>query len=286
MQLTEPCVACGGETAPFGRRLSYLYARCAACGTLQLAPQPTREELARAYAEEYANAGHYEEDADACKLSAHTYYQAVVRALKDHRAAGPVLDYGSGWGGLCEMLLANGFSCQGVELSRDMAAYCQRLGLPVQHGDIAAMQGQTFGALVLCTVFEHLVEHDAWMAQANRLLARGSLFVTLQPTAPFADFVGRLVRLNNLEKPLPALHQVFAPPWHTALFSLKGLETLAGRHGFELLEIRPAPQGRVAGWLGVVQAGLGLVNRLGWAVAGRRWPLLTAHIFVFRKVVA
>ena len=138
--------------------------------------------------------------------------------------------------------------------------------------------------MVLCTVFEHLVDHDNWLNRANCLLECGGLFVTLQPTAPFANLLGRIVRLGNLHAPLPALHQVFCPPWHTVFFSLKGMEILMSRHGFALLEIRPAPQGRMRGTMGVAQVGLEMVNRLGWSLVGQRWPLVTAHIFVLKKV--
>jgi hypothetical protein len=58
---------------------------------------------------------------------------------------------------------------------------------------------------------------------------------------------------------------------------------MISRHGFEFLEIRPAPQGRGRGIVDVAQAGLGVVNRLGWNLLGRKWPLLTSHIIVLRK---
>jgi cyclopropane fatty-acyl-phospholipid synthase-like methyltransferase len=246
---------------------------------------PSAAELARAYAAEYATAAHYEGDAELCRMSARPYYQSIVRALKDHRAEGLVVDYGAGWGGLCELLIAEGFRTQGVEPSDMMAAHCQKKALPVQHGDLSALQnmdGQV-GALALNTVFEHLVEHDAWLTHAHHLLTPRGLFVTLQPTAPFANFMGRVVRFGNLRAPLPALHQVFCPPWHTVLFSLDGLKQLMAKHGFELLEVRPAPQGRVRGVMGLAQVTLEAVNRAGWKTMGRAWPLLTAHTFVFRK---
>ena len=280
------CVACGGHLSLFGRRLNYEYHRCGACGTIQLVPLPGEVELAQAYASQYATERHYEEDPDLCRTSASTYYQSIMQVLKDCEISGLVLDYGAGWGGLCEMLTENGFLCQGLEISEDMVAYCQRRGLPVQRGDLAAL-GEAEGgvsALVLCAVFEHLVNHDAWLTRANRLLEDNGVLVTLQPTASFADFMGRLSRLGNIDKPLPRLHQVFCPPWHAVFFSLEGMTELASRNGFELLEIRPAPQGRVSGLIGLAQICLELVNRVGWYLAGRRWPLLIAHIFVLRKV--
>lgn len=278
------CIACKGKLSLFGRRLHYEYHRCSACGTIQLFPLPDEAGIANSYASKYAGVSHYESDPDLCRTSARTYYQSIIKTLKDYKVEGPVLDYGAGWGGLCEMLIDNGFKCQGIEMSYDMVTYCQRRGLPVKYGDIRTLEGKKFSALALCTVFEHLVAHDSWLAYANQLLRQNGLLVTLQPTAKFANFMGRMVRLYNLNVPLPQLHQVFCPPWHTAFFSFNGMRILADRHGFDLLEILPAPQGRERGLTGLAQRCLELVNRFGWHLIGEGWPLLIAHIFVFRKV--
>lgn len=279
------CVACGGTLTLFGPRLQYEYHRCVQCGTIQLCPLPSAVELARAYSAEYATAGHYEADAARCRMSARTYYQKIAGVLKRYDAKGLVVDYGAGWGGLCELLIAEGFHIQGVEPSDTMATYCRKKGLPVQHGDLSVLhdkEGQ-IGAFALNTVFEHLVAHDAWLRYVHRLLAPHGLFVTLQPTAPFADLLGRVVRFGNVGAPLPALHQLFCPPWHTVFFSLDGMKHLMAKHGFELLDIRPAPQGRMGGMLGLAQLVLETINRVGWTLMGRSWPLVTAHIFVFRR---
>ena len=73
------------------------------------------------------------------------------------------------------------------------------------------------------------------------------------------------------------------PMWHTALFSIAATEQYLSRHGFRLLDIRPAPQGRHGGWVGSAQRALELTNRVGWLLFGPRWPLVTSHIFVFER---
>ena len=53
---------------------------------IQLYPLPSDAELARAYAAQYATAGHYQADADRCRMSARTYYQRIVGVLKRYDA--------------------------------------------------------------------------------------------------------------------------------------------------------------------------------------------------------
>ena len=167
-----------------------------------------------------------------------------------------------------------------------MAAHCRKKGLPVQHGDLSVLQDkeEQIGTFALNGVFEHLVAHDVWLTHVHRLLAPRGLFVTLQPTAPFANLMGRVVRFGNVHAPLPALHQFFCRLAHDSSVSAQPRhEQLMAKHGFDLLDIRPAPQGRVRGIMGLAQITLETINRVGWKMMRRSWPLLTAHTFVFRQ---
>src|SRR6185369_16231610 len=102
------------------------------------------------------------------------------QALADHHVDGPIVDYGAGWGFLIEMLIENGFNARGVELSQEEVTYAQKRGLPIQKGDLRALQELegTVSAITLLAVFEHLVNHAAVLSAAHRLLKDGGLFVT------------------------------------------------------------------------------------------------------------
>ena len=277
------CVACGAIVRFYGRRGEYQYHRCPSCGTIQLVPLPTREDLERAYVETYATAEHISPDAARANRQARSHHEAVFRALIDHCVEDDVAEVGAGWGGLARLLLEKGLRYEGVEPSAAMAAHCRNLGLPVQAGNIDALNGKTYSALVMCSVFEHLVGHDEWLQKASQLLCTGGILVTGQPTAHFLHFAASVLRLGRTTAPLPQLHQSFCPPWHVVLFSISGMETLLSRHGFELVDIRPMPQGRAQGMVGWAQRGVEYINRVGWPVFGIRWPLVIGHIFVFRK---
>ncbi|GMV93329.1 MAG: hypothetical protein AMXMBFR82_31070 [Candidatus Hydrogenedentota bacterium] len=277
------CVSCHGSLEPFGPREGYHYYRCTECGNLQLFPLPTRAELDEAYRKDYATAGHCRSDVDEQTGAARPYYEAIASVLKAHEAGSRVLEIGSGWGGLCEVLLAEGFDYAGIDVSEEMVAHCQRRGFPVEFRDVRDVTGGPFDALVMSAVFEHIVEHDAWLEHARSLLREGGLFVSMQPTARFATFMGSALRLGWRNAELPQLHQVFCPPWHTVLFSIDGMSALMKRRGFELVDVRLGPQARGRGMTGLAQRGLAWINRLGWPVLGTRWPMAISHIFVFRK---
>ena len=167
-------------------------------------------ELARVYAAEYATAGHYEGDADRCRMCARTYYPSIVLRLKitTRKASSWIMARA---GAAVRDAHREGFRVQGVEPSVTMAAHCRRKrsGCAARRFKHVAGKGGANRRVPLNTVFEHLVAHNAWLTHAHRLLAPRGLFVTLQPTAPFADFMGRVVRFGNVRAPLPALHQFF-----------------------------------------------------------------------------
>lgn len=281
--LKQTCVACGGPLGFFGRRSGYDYHRCARCRTLQLAPLPTAAELAEAYRTRYAASGHCRTEEEDVSGAAQPYYDALVAALLARGARGPVLDVGAGWGGLCRTLLDHNFECRGIEPSEEMVAACVKRGLPVRRGDVAGVDDGPYGAIVLSSVFEHLVDHDAWLEKARSLLEPGGLLVTMQPTARFAVFASSLMRFGIRSLPLPQLHQVICPPWHVVLFSIEGMRALMARNGFQLIEVRPGPQARNRGLIGLAQRMLGAVNRIGYSVVGIDWPTVISHIFVFQK---
>ena len=278
-------MACRGATAFFGKREGWRYARCSQCGTIQLDPAPSTDQLAAAYVD-YSGAGHYEASADAARRVSANHYKTLLASLRAHRLRGPVLDYGSGWGGLLEVLQSDGVRCTGLDWNREMVESCRQRGLPVILGDMQAVTQQRFGAITLCTVFELLVDHDRWLQAASEVLEPGGLLVSLNPTAGFARLAATLLRLGRRQAELPAVVDLYSPPWPPVFFSLGGMRQLFARNGFELLEVRFTPSGRKGGGWGALQAILERINRVGWRLVGPHWPLQVCHTFVFRKITS
>jgi Methyltransferase domain len=282
------CIACGGAVYTLGKNAGYTYARCESCDTVQLSPFPSQAELTEAYSDsEFATYSHGQGDPDEIRKSSHTYYESIANVLTSLNVSGLVVDYGAGWGGLCELLIERGFRCKGIELAKNMVEECQKRKLPVEQRSIQALaqDGYSAKAVVLCGVFEHLAEPRTFFTDAFTLLESGGFLVSLQPTAPFALFLATICKLGQRNDELPSAFWIFHAPWHVALYSLKGMELIAKDCGFELIDIRWSPQGRVNGFYGIAQRCLELANRLGWSLFRARWPLLTSHTFVCKKTV-
>jgi len=278
------CVACNGDLTFFGSRRGYHYHRCRACRTIQLAPLPGKEDLEHAYAAEYARSKHIEPDADFYQHSSRHYFEAILSIVRRNVSAGRVSEIGAGWGVLAGMLMQAGYDYEGVELSEEMLDYCVRRGLPVKPGGLHELAGNDRAAIVMTNVFEHLVDHDQWLHSLAALLPERGIFITAQPTAHFPALFGTLFRLGIRSLPLPQLHVILTPPWHTVLFSIRGMRILLARHRFELIDVQPAPQQREKGLNGLLQRVLEAVNRVGWRIASTKWPLVIGHILIFRKM--
>jgi SAM-dependent methyltransferase len=284
------CIVCNSAIAPFGPCEGYTYFRCENCETIQLWPMPNQAEVERAYEQEYV-AGKYAEHTfrgpEWWRTASRPYVQAIIRTIRDHGAEGAVIDYGAGWGHLVAALRETGFDATGLELSESEVAYAQDQKLPVQQGrlaDLRNLDGKV-SVITMSAVFEHLIDHSSVLSSVHRLLKDDGLFITMHPTATLFYLLANLVRLGDKKKELPYFVGAFTPPWHTVLFSISGSDQFISRFGFRLLEVRPAPQGRLGGFLGFVQVTLEQINKIGWILLGKRWPLLTTHIFVFQKVV-
>ncbi|HWW61335.1 MAG TPA: class I SAM-dependent methyltransferase, partial [Thermoanaerobaculia bacterium] len=274
-------------------RAAYDYHACRDCGTLQLQPMPTAAELAAAYETEYAHSSdahmHFADGAaepEAISDDNSRYYDALIATVKERRIEGKVLELGCGYGALVRKGLAAGLRWQGVDLSEHAVAYCRSKNLPVERAALSQVAG-TFDAVVMCFMFEHLPDYDAFFREARRALTPRGSIITLHPTATFPRLAASLARFGSKRRPLPAVDAAFKPPWHTVLPSTKGMKSLAERNHLRLVSISPAPIGRFGHWTRrAAQTGLDGLNRIGWRLGGAAWPLLPAHIVVFELLPA
>jgi len=253
------------------------------CRSIQLVPTPDKQTLERAYEEDFATKSLMDPDPESDRAAILAPSKVLKDKIDSYLSSGKVLEIGPGWGLLGELLVAASYEYHCVEPSREMANYCRDRGLTVFHGDIHACDERDYDAIVMRGVFEHVLDYDAWLQRARRILSHDGLIISSQPTAPFAGLFAQLFRLGDRHRELPQLHKIFAPLWHNVLFSPEGMTTMMHRAGFELVEITASTQGRERGLTGIMQWTLENATRIGTAFFGMKWPLILSHVFVFKK---
>jgi SAM-dependent methyltransferase len=293
--MTYACVICDGDLKFLGFRrgeprteaaISYNYYVCRNCGSIQLAPMPTPETLFALNRDHYLSGNERERatSPQSWEKTSRPYNESMREAVRAHAGTGPLLDFGAGYGFLCELLNKSGYACTGVELSEERLAYCREKNMPVYRGSTEVFsQKRGLSAVLLCAVFEHLSAHREFLEQARQGLSEDGVIITLHPTSKTFRLLAFLFRFGLSSRELPSLTGAFAPPWHTMFISVRGMKILADRVDLEVCEIRPAPQGRLGGVLGAIQASLESINRVGWLILGATWPLHTSHIFVLKR---
>ena len=283
------CIACADNALEyFGHRDHYAYHMCRTCGTLQLFPMPSEDELARAYKDEYSTSGHITSgravvEPDAVSRMNAKYHSAIVETVMNLPGSKTTLEIGSGYGGMCRLAIESGIPWEGIDLSRDAADFCLAAGLPVKHSSLSEVTG-AYGVIVMCFVFEHLANYDGFLAACRERLNPGGRIVTLHPTAEFARFAATVLRLGSRRRKLPRLDFAFTPPWHTCLMSSRGIKAVAHRNGFRVESTRPSPIGRFGSVARrAAQAAVGLANSVGWHLIGTHWPLIPAYLVVLQR---
>ena len=247
---------------------------------------PSPETLALLYEESYLSGNETERQTtpESWERASRSYNESILATIRDHGVRGPLLDFGAGYGFLCELLNKNGYSCTGVELSDERLVYCRAHNMPVEKGGMEVFrERKEIGAVLLCAVFEHLCTHRKFLEEAAQALREDGVIITLHPTSKIFRLLAFLFRFGMTQRELPHLAGAFAPPWHTLFISISGMKHLAAQAGLEVCEIRPAPQGRLDGLLGLIQVSLESINRLGWSILGTSWPLHTSHLFVLKR---
>lgn len=280
------CIACGSPVDFFGRRGKYTYASCQSCGSIQLAPFPTKEELDRAYTEDYPTSGHQGiADPIAILKNSQPFYAAVLRELQMQISPpATVLDLGCGWGGMCRYLGNAGYDYLGIDYPAASLEYCRKEGLNVRAGTLEdmALEERRFSAVAMITVFEHLQDHAGTLQIMRQVLEPGGLLLVLIPTSGLFGRLAKMIRWIKGTEEIPAVNTTFCPPWHTVIFSVAGMHQLLTANGFEKVRIRPSPSGSGPGLLGMVQKAATMVAQTGFSLFGTRWPFVLNYIFVYR----
>src|SRR3954447_4840803 len=157
---------------------------CERCGTVQQPSLPHGDALLDLYRAMHDE--HYLDEEAGRRRTAR-------RLLGLLPPGGRLLEVGCGHGLLLDEARAAGFEAEGLELSRDAAAYARGpLRLRVHERTLAQHEAEPYDAIVLADVLEHLGEPLAAIDDCLRLLAPGGALclVTPYPSSHTARLAG------------------------------------------------------------------------------------------------
>ncbi|MFN8709798.1 MAG: methyltransferase domain-containing protein [Planctomyces sp.] len=261
-----PCNVCrGGVGKPRFeiQGTKYSIVECSQCGLGILHPEPTLEELASFYPDDYyGNEG--------SKFSG--LIEPLVRMVGVRRAwfvarqmrlGGRVLDVGCGRGITLGALADSGFETHGFEVSTHaVQGIDQRVQTRIANSlNEAQYPDQYFDGIIIWHVLEHVQNPKSVLSEARRILKPGGRIIVAVP-----NFSSLQSRWSG-----PAWFHL-DPPRHLFHFPLSALENLLQECGFECqsshhFSLRQNP----FGW---IQSAL---NKLRWLPRNSLYAMLHSH---------
>lgn len=252
------CYLCGSPGASLYEQLhdrlygtpgTWSLVRCsnAACGLVWLDPAPAEDDLGQVYENYFTH-----DSSEPAWRSRNPLYRAWVNVGALYRAAinttamgkarqqadaffladvkpGRLLDVGCGDGSLMARLRDKGWQVEGQETDSSAADFARRKhGLTVHVGLLhsLALPGNSYDAVTLSHVIEHVYDPIALLAECRRVLKPGGKLVALTPNFDsygHAHFGKNWVALD--------------PPRHLNLFTANTLAQVAHRAGFDGVKV-------------------------------------------------
>ncbi|GAA4390497.1 class I SAM-dependent methyltransferase [Hymenobacter koreensis] len=171
---------------------SFAIVQCAACSLLLTNPRPDVASIGRYYESE-----DYVSHSDTNKGLVNKVYQ-VARVYTMRRKVslvnkaaprrGRLLDYGCGTGHFLAACQKAGWQVSGVEPSDVARAQAQeRTGQPISSGDLTQFPSESFDAITLWHVLEHVHDLTGTMQQLVRLLKPDGVIIIAVPNAESPD---------------------------------------------------------------------------------------------------
>lgn len=229
---------------------NYKVGICASCGAGKTIPYPQEETLSDFYSKGvYQNSGgHFFGIID-----------PFLRIMSDwklkeinhyYRIPGKILDVGCGKGRFLSNAKVKGWEVQGVEYSKSQIDFAvSRYGLEIKQGGIHTVnfEENCFDVVMAWHVLEHISIPYEFMAEVNRILKRGGLFVCEVPN--FSSWQAHLGKENWFHLDVPR---------HLTHFTPKAMEKLLEQNDFALLELHTFSLEN--GPIGMLQS---IINRIG-----------------------
>ncbi|MGE4158082.1 MAG: class I SAM-dependent methyltransferase [Planctomycetota bacterium] len=212
------------------------------CGMMYSTPQASQGDLEAHYDENY--------EGNSVAIYARTReaaFRHYVNRLQRFGASGRHLDVGSSFGFLMDTMGKAGFDTEGVEISKPAIRHAREvLGRKVTEGVFtsARFPDNTFDAITMTDIVEHLARPRVELREAWRVLRPGGLLLVAVPNMPFQRFKMKVADVwETLLGRRPSWGTVI-PRIHINHFTRHSLRRMLEDERFEVLMIEPGPVNR------------------------------------------
>jgi SAM-dependent methyltransferase len=204
---------------------------CAGCHLIRLYPWPSPSELQQYYPRTYW----FARDGDAAGRLEEIYRRFVLRdhvgfvtgALRGLAAPMTMLDVGCGGGLFPRLMSEKGYRAVGLDYSSQAAHVAWEVnGVPTVCGELPAapFADQSFAAITMFHVLEHLYDPASYLQAAHRLLRPAGKLIVQVPNAASWQFLLFGENWNGLDVPR-----------HLLDFRARDLDSLLEDCGFEIV---------------------------------------------------
>jgi SAM-dependent methyltransferase len=219
------CALCGRVNLPVAHRLpDGVLSYCAACGALFSNRAGDAGSITAYYN------GAYQVDHDSLKDRMQRKAATILARLERATPGRRLLEVGSSYGEFLVEARKRDWEVTGVEIAQEAVAYARgHYQLDVQAGSLGTVtfgQKETFDAIVLLHVIEHLPDPLATLRMIHRLLAPNGILYLATPNLASLEY--RLLRSWWLW---------VDPRAHLCLYSPQAITSVLNRAGFRVSEL-------------------------------------------------
>lgn len=223
-----PCIFCNTTSDIIAiSENGYTGKRCAECDLIYLSPRPSFEEIIDLYGHDEAQITARQHIFDEHRKR--LYAKHHLKVLQKYVKQGDLLEIGAGAGFFLDEAKKAGFNSFGLEFNPIQAQFMREvLHIPCEESPLntTLFNGQKFDVIYHCDVISHLYDPFSDFRTMNEALKdNGVLFFE---TGNFAEMDSSYYPYIN----------TFMYPDHLFFFSLKNLEMLLEKTGFELLKVK------------------------------------------------
>jgi len=212
--------------------------RCEQCGLIYTSPDPPASDIEKIYSgEDYLDL--LFENLTWRQWVVSNHWLPVLKAIENNINKGSILDVGCSDGLFMDISSNRGWTVYGTDINKEkLACAQQRYGESVKYESIYDLQwpNNSFDAIRLCHVLEHLTEPKKALENLHRLLRQGGILNIGIPV--FDEPLNLLVQKlppSKFSRKLTALLAWIDPPHHITTWSTSCLQQLLEDCGFKLV---------------------------------------------------